>query len=56
MDWAARRDELRDRYHRRRRCLVGLSWAYHIVGWLLIAAMVAAFAGAVIYNQSIHGR
>jgi hypothetical protein len=56
MDHAARRDRLLARFHRRRGCLWVPAWTYHIVGWLLIAAMVAGFAGAVLYNWSIHRR
>jgi hypothetical protein len=56
MDHAARRDRLLARFYRRRRCLWVPAWTYYIVGWLLIAAMVAGFAGAVLYNWSIHRR
>jgi hypothetical protein len=54
MDRVARREFLLARYHRRQRCLWLLAWTYHIVGWLLILVMVAAFAGSVFYYQRIH--
>ena len=54
MDRAERHDRLLALYHRHWRCRRVLWWGFHVVGWLLIAAMVAAFAGAVWYNYIIH--
>ena len=54
MDRAARRNVMMARYLRRRRCLWVLAWSVQIIGWLLIAAMVAGFAGAILYYRQIH--